>query len=272
MIRSLVFLISSAILMAACATSPTGRSQLMLVSPNQAVKASASAYPEKLKKYAEEGKLNTKPKMLERVKRITGQLIVEAEKMYPEAKQWDWEVALIDEPDTVNAWCMAGGKMAIYTGLIEKVKPTDDELAQVMAHEISHALANHVAEQMSVAMASQIGLAVLSATALKDNRYRSAALTGAALAATLAVSLPYSRAAEREADRIGIEIAARAGFNPYAAASLWKKMAKVNKGAPPEFLNTHPAAASREKTLLELAPKMMKYYHPNEHHLRYRFH
>jgi len=243
----------------------------MLVSPNQAVQASASAYPEKLKKYAEEGKLNTRPQMVDRVKRITGQLIVEAEKMYPEARSWKWEVALVDEPDTVNAWCMAGGKMAIFTGLIEKVNPTDDELAQVMAHEISHALANHVAEQMSVAMASQVGLAVLSATALKDNRYRSAALTGAALAATVAISLPYSRAAENEADRIGIEIAAKAGFDPHAAASLWHKMGKVNKSTPPEFLNTHPAAANREKTLRELAPQMMQYYHPNEHHLRYRF-
>ena len=243
----------------------------MLVNPMEAVKASESAYPEKLKKYAQEGKLNNRPKMLERIRRITGQLIVEAEKMYPEAKQWDWEVALIDEPDTANAWCMAGGKMAVYSGLIEKVKPTDDELAQVMAHEISHALSNHVAEQMSVAMASEIGLAILSATALKDNRYRSAALSGAALAAVVAVSLPYSRAAEKEADRLGIEIAAKAGFDPYAAASLWKKMGEVNEGSLPEFINTHPSAANRERTLLELAPQMMKYYRPEEHHLRYRF-
>ncbi len=271
MIRSLVFLLSTAIFLAACATSPTGRSQLMLVSPEHAVKASAMAYPEKLEKYKKEGKLNTDPQLVERIKRITGRLIVEAEKMYPEARSWDWEVALVDEPDTVNAWCMAGGKMAIYTGLIEQVKPTDDELAQVMAHEISHALANHVAEQMSVAMASQIGLAVLSATALKDNRYRSAALTGAALAATVAISLPYSRAAETEADRIGIEIAARAGYDPYAAASLWRKMGQVNKKSPPELLNTHPAASSREETLRQLAPEMMKYYQPEARHLRYRF-
>jgi predicted Zn-dependent protease len=271
MLRILIVIISATIFLAACATSPTGRSQLMLVSPDQAVEASTKAYPEKLKEYADKGKLNTDPKLLKRIRRITGQLIVEAEKMYPESRDWDWQVAVIDKPDTVNAWCMAGGKMAIYTGLIEKVKPTDDELAQVMAHEISHALSNHVAEQMSVAMASQVGLAILSATALKDSRYRTAALTGAALAATVAITLPYSRAAEGEADRVGIEIAAKSGFDPYAAASLWQKMGEVNTGSPPEFLNTHPAASSREEVLRQLAPEMMKYYHPQQRHLKYRF-
>ncbi|WP_456413343.1 M48 family metallopeptidase [Thiolapillus sp.] len=271
MLRSAIFLVVAVIFLAACATSPTGRTQLMLVSPDQAVKASATAYPEKLKEYAEAGKLNNHPRLLARVKNIAGRLIVEAEKMYPESRHWDWQIALIDEPDRVNAWCMAGGKMAVYTGLIAKIQPTDDELAQVIAHEISHALANHVAEQMSVAMASQLGLAALSATALKDSRYRTAALTGAALAATVAISLPYSRAAEEEADRIGIEIAAKAGYDPYAAASLWRKMGQVNKAAPPEFLSTHPSASNREQRLRRLAARMMRYYHPEERHLRYRF-
>ncbi|WP_456447619.1 M48 family metallopeptidase [Thiolapillus sp.] len=266
MIRRLLLPLIVTLLIGACSTSPTGRHQLMLVSPSQAVQASEKAYPEKLKEYAAKGKLNNKPRMLARVKRITGRLIAQAIRMYPESRNWQWEVVLIDDPEVVNAWCMAGGKMAVYSGLIEKIQPTDDELAQVMAHEISHALANHVAEQMSVAMASQLGLAVLSATALHDSRYRSAALTGAALAATLAIQLPYSRAAEAEADRIGIEIAARAGYDPNAAASLWRKMEQVSKDSPPELLNTHPSAANRQRTLSELAPKMMKYYHPDELH------
>jgi predicted Zn-dependent protease len=266
MIRRLLLPFLLTLLIAACATSPTGRHQLMLVSPSQAAQASEKAYPEKLKEYAGKGRLNNNPQMLARVKRITGRLIAQAVRMYPESRDWNWEVVLIDDPETVNAWCMAGGKMAVYTGLIEKLKPTDDELAQVMAHEISHALANHVAEQMSVAMASQLGLAVLSATALHDSRYRSAALTGAALAATLAIQLPYSRAAEAEADRIGIEIAARAGYDPHAAASLWRKMGEINKSSPPELLNTHPSAGNRQQTLAKLAPKMMKYYHPEESH------
>ena len=160
--------------------------------------------------------------------------------------------------------------MAVYSGLLKKIKPTDDELAQVMAHEISHAVANHVAEQMSIALASQVGLAVLSATALHDSRYRTAALSGAALAASLAIELPYSRKAEAEADRIGIELAAKAGYDPHAAVTLWQKMAKVGGSRTPEFLSTHPAPESRQKALQALVPQMMKYYHPDEPHPVYQ--
>jgi len=266
MIRKLFLSLVLALFLGACSTSPTGRHQLMLVSPSQAVQASEKAYPEKLKEYAAKGKLNTQPLVLARVKKITGRLIAQAVEMYPESRDWRWEVVLIDDPETVNAWCMAGGKMAIYSGLIEQLQPTDDELAQVMAHEISHALANHVAEQMSVALASQLGLAVLSATALHDSRYRTAALTGAALAATLAIQLPYSRKAEAEADRIGIELAARAGYDPRAAVSLWRKMGQLKGQAPPELLNTHPSAANRQKVLADLVPKVMPYYHPEASH------
>ena len=257
-------------LLSACSTTPTGRSQLMLVSPDAAVQASEAAYPKQLEKYRKEGKIDNDPAVVRRVKTITGRLVAEAIKDYPHTRNWKWQVVVIDDPEVVNAWCMAGGKMAVYTGLLNKVKPTDDELAQVMAHEISHAVANHVAEQMSIALASQIGLAVLSATALYDSRYRTAALTGAALAATLAIELPYSRKAEAEADRIGIELAAKAGYDPYAAASLWEKMGKVNKHSVPEFLNTHPSSASRQATLKALAPKMMKYYHPDAYHPVYQ--
>jgi len=259
-----------ALLLSACSTTPTGRSQLMLVSPETAVKASETAYPKQLEKYLKKGKVNNDPAVVARVKRITGQLVAEAIKDYPHTRNWKWEVVVIDDPEVVNAWCMAGGKMAVYTGLLEKVKPTDDELAQVMAHEISHAVANHVAEQMSVALASQIGLAVLSATALHDSRYRTAALTGAALAATLAIELPYSRKAEAEADRIGIELAAKAGFDPWAAPSLWEKMGKVSKHRVPELLNTHPSSANRQATLRALAPQMMKYYDPDAPHPIYQ--
>lgn len=270
----MVFLLVWVVTVSACATSPTsptGRGQLMLVSPDQAVSASAKAYPEKLKEWADKGKLNNDPALLRRVREITGRVVAQAIVNYPQSAKWDWQVAVIDDPEVANAWCMAGGKMAVYSGMIEKVHPTDDELAQVMAHEIAHALANHVAEQMSVALASQVGLAVLSAAALKDSRYRTAALTGAALAATVAITLPYGRKVEAEADRIGIELAARAGYDPRAAASLWRKMGQLNKSVPPEFLNTHPSASNREATLRELAPGMMKYYQPAASHPSYRF-
>lgn len=247
------------LLSTACTTSPTGRSQFMLVSPEQAISASKVAYFQTLKPLDDKGKIDNDPAVTRRVKLITGRLISQAIKQYPHTRNWEWSVKVIDDPETVNAWCMAGGKMAIYTGLLNKVKPTDDELAQVMAHEISHALANHTAEKMSVQMASQIGM-VAVAVAVSDSDYGGAALTGAALAATMAIELPNSRTAEKEADEMGIELAAKAGYNPYAAATLWEKMARVGGSSPPEFLSTHPSPGNRQSTLRRLAAKMMPYY------------
>lgn len=248
----------------ACSTSPTGRNQLMLVSPEQAISASKQAYVQTLKPLEDKGKIDNNPTLTKRVKRITGRLIAEAIQDYPRTRNWDWSVKVIDDPDTVNAWCMAGGKMAIYTGLLNKVKPTDDELAQVMAHEIAHALANHTAEKMSVAMASQLGILAIGAATSDSNR--GAALTGAALAANLAIQLPNSRTAEAEADRMGIELAAKAGYDPYAAATLWEKMGRVGGSNPPEFLSTHPAPGNRQATLRALAPQMEKYYQQKKNH------
>ncbi len=243
--------------LAACATSPTGRKQLMLVSEQQAISASRQAYVQEMGKYRQAGKLVSDPKLLRRVEVITGRLVAQAVKMRPDSGRWEWSVAVIDDPKTVNAWCMAGGRMALYTGLLRQVDPTDDELAQVMAHEIAHALANHSAERMSVAMASQAG--VIAAGVLSDNPGQ--AMATAAVAAKLAVDLPNSRTAETEADRIGIELAARAGYDPRAAASLWQKMGAVGGGtAPPAFLSTHPSDQQRQQRLGALATKMMPYY------------
>ncbi|TFG81300.1 MAG: M48 family peptidase, partial [Chromatiales bacterium] len=136
-------------LVSACATSPTGRRQLMLVSEQQAIAASKQQYVQTMGKLKSEGKLVTNEKVLKRVDTITGRLVAQAILMRPDTRAWEWSVQVIDDPKQVNAWCMAGGRMAIYTGLIQKVDPTDDELAQVMGHEISHALANHTAERMS---------------------------------------------------------------------------------------------------------------------------
>jgi predicted Zn-dependent protease len=150
---------------------------------------------------------------------------------------------------------MAGGRMAIYTGLIEKTQATDDEIAQVMGHEIAHALANHTAERMSMAMVSQAGVLAVGVAS------RDAATTmGAAAAASLAIGLPNSRTSEAEADRIGIELAAKAGYDPHAAVTLWQKMAKVGGDGPPQFLSTHPAPENRQQTLSALVPQMMPYY------------
>lgn len=259
LVRLPILLLLTIILLTACTTSPTGRSQLMLVSPEQAIVASKEAYIKTLKPLDDKGKIDNDQAVTKRVKLITGRLISQAIEKFPHTRSWEWSVKVIDDPEVVNAWCMAGGKMAIYTGLLKKVKPTDDELAQVMGHEIAHALANHTAEKMSVAMASQIGVMAV-AVAANDSKYRGAALTGAALAATYAVQMPNSRTAETEADQMGIELAAKAGYNPNAAATLWQKMAKAGGSTPPEFLSTHPSPGNRQATLRRLAPRMMPYY------------
>jgi predicted Zn-dependent protease len=180
--------------------------------------------------------------------------------MRPATAQWEWNIKVIDDPKVVNAWCMAGGKMAIYTGLIEKVQTTDAEIAQVMGHEIAHALANHQAEKMSVSMATSVGVAAVGVASDRPGL----AMSGAAVAAMLAVKLPNSRTAETEADRIGIELAAKAGYDPRAAVTLWEKMGQVGGSHPPQFLSTHPAPQNRKQTLGALVPRMMPYYESKE--------
>ncbi len=259
--RSLIlFLIVS--LMVACATSPTGRRQLMLISEESSIVSSKEAYLSTVGELDKAGKLEQDPAINARVKTITGRLITEAIKMRPDTANWEWSVVVIDDPETVNAWCMAGGRMAIYTGLLEKIEPTDDELAQVMGHEISHALAKHTAEKMSIQIATAVGVAVVGVAS--DNT--GVALTGAALAAMLAVNLPNSRAAEKEADRIGIELAARAGYDPAAAATLWQKMGAESKSQMAQFLSTHPAPENRQKKLAQLESEMAPYYRSNVSH------
>ena len=254
--RKPLLALATSVLVAACATSPTGRKQLMLVSEQQAISASRQAYAQEMGKYKQEGKLVTDPRLLNRVEQITERLVAQAVRMRPESAQWQWSVQVIDDPKTVNAWCMAGGRMAIYSGLIQKIDPTHDELAQVMGHEIAHALANHTAERMSMALASNAG--IMAAGVLSDNPNQSMAL--AAAAAQLAVQLPNSRTSENEADQIGIELAARAGYDPRAAITLWQKMGKAGGGAPPEFLSTHPSDATRQERLGKLVPKMLPAY------------
>jgi predicted Zn-dependent protease len=202
------------------------------------------------------GKIVEDPVVTRRVEGITSKLVAQAVMVRPETADWEWSVEVIDDPETVNAWCMAGGRMAVYTGLLQKIQPTDDELAQVMGHEISHALANHTAERMSVAMATSAGVAV--AGILSENSV--AAMGAAAAAAQLAIELPNSRTSESEADEIGIELAAKAGYDPRAAVTLWQKMGAVGGEGPPQFMSTHPAPENRQQKLGELAPKVQPFY------------
>lgn len=256
---SYLLLVWLVMLAAGCATSPTGRSQLMLISPKTAIAESEKAYINTVNAYDKKNKLVKAGALTQRIRTITGRLVTVAEKQYPRTRNWKWSVAVIDDPDTINAWAMAGGRMAVYTGLIEKLNLTDDELAQIMGHEISHALANHTAEKMSVAIATQLGVtAVGIATDASDK-----SMTVGAIAAQIAVQLPNSRTAESEADRIGIELAARAGYDPQAAVSLWQKMEKVSGSGPPQFLSTHPAPGNRQQTLRQLVPQMQQ-LQPNQ--------
>lgn len=247
--------------LAGCAANQiTGRNQLLIISEQQAIASSATAYTQMM------GQLDKKKQIepidaarTRKVRDITNRLIAQAVRLRPESKDWKWDVKVIDDPKTVNAFCMAGGKMAMYTGLLEQVKPTDDEIAQVMGHEIGHALAEHTREQMSIALTSQIALSA-AAIALGGREGADLGLTGASLAAVYAIQLPNSREAESEADRIGIEIAARAGYDPHAAVTLWEKMGKLGGKAPPQFLSTHPSPENRREALQKLGPQMEPYY------------
>jgi Zn-dependent protease with chaperone function len=253
--------IAAAAVLTGCATNTmTGRSQLMLVSEQQAIKGSVSAYSGMIGGFARKKKLELATARVRRVKEITNRLVAEAVRFRPDAASWNWEVQVIEEPKTVNAFCMAGGKMGIYTGFWEKLGASDDEVAAVMGHEIGHALASHTREKMSVGMAAGVGATLLAA--LVSSRSSSSFDTNRAAftsAAALAVTLPNSREAETEADQIGIELAARAGFDPRAAVTLWEKMAKQS-GARLEFLSTHPSPENRAQRLNELIAKVDPLY------------
>lgn len=247
-------------LLIACTTAPvTGRKELMLVSEADAISASTQAYQQVLQH--ESGKINDDPALAQRVRAITGRLVAQAIKYRPETASWKWQVVVIDEPQTLNAWAMAGGKMAVYTGLIHKLNLSDDEIAQIMGHEISHALAKHTAERMSTAAAEQLGLQLAAQIFGGGTATSQLALQGAALATTVGYELPHSGTQEAEADRIGIELAANAGYNPQAAVTLWQKMIQAfGERGKSDFLSDHPASEKRLETLAALVPQMMPYY------------
>jgi len=238
-----------------CATSPTGRTQFMVVSEQSAIAASSQAYTEMLDPLAVENRLNTDEALNRRIGPIADRIIRQAVAVRPDTRNWGWNLMIIDDPKMVNAWAMAGGKMAIYTGLITRLKPTDDELAQVLAHEIAHALAKHGAEKMSIAAATNAGVQTVGVATGYP-----VAMQGTALLAALAMTLPNSRAMESEADRIGIELAAKAGYNPNAAITLWDKMGQLGGAGQPAFLSTHPQPAVRREELKSLVPAMMPLY------------
>lgn len=258
-------------LLSGCATnSMTGRSQLMIVSETAAVAKSANMYSAMISQYDEKGKLYQDQATLDRVHKITNRLVERAIEYRPETSRWEWQVNVIDDDDTVNAACMSGGKMVLFTGLLNKINPTDDELAQVMGHEISHALAKHSAEKMSVAAIGSAVVAVAAvAVAASDKSHSSQQRQQnientqkiAALGAMAFITLPNSRTTETEADRMGIELAARAGYDPAASITLWKKMmAESGQKSRRDFMSTHPSPLNRIDFLTKMQPPMQIMY------------
>ena len=249
-------------LLVGCTSSPlTGRSQYLLVSESMAVSQSAAAYTQMMGELDKKKRIEADTPRAQKVREITDRLIAQAVRVRPDSKDWAWEVKVIDDPKTVNAFCMAGGKMAIYSGMWEKLKATDDEIAQVMGHEIAHALADHTRERMSIAMTSAAvtTAAAVAITIAGGDERAGLALSGAQLASVLAIQLPNSREGESEADQIGIELAARAGFDPKAAVTLWEKMGKEG-GGPPQFLSTHPSPQNRAARLAQLGTQVAPLY------------
>lgn len=241
----------------------------MIVSESAAINKSSSLYESMIDAYDKKNKVSSDAALNERVQKITNRLVERAVLYKPDAQKWDWQVNVI-ESEEVNAFCMAGGKMAVYTGLLDKIQPSDDELAQVMGHEISHALANHTAEKMSVDILSKIAVAAVTvAVAASDqstnqNQRRQNMNTTqdlAILAGAAFVTLPNSRGAETEADKLGIELAAQAGYNPQAAITLWEKMmAETGNKSKGDFMSTHPSPPNRIEAFQALQEPMQKIY------------
>lgn len=264
---SALLCISLALVIGGCATttkdsvSGVKRQQLLLLPESQITSMASASYLQTLKESDKKKTLNTNQAQLERVRGISNKLIAQVGVFRPDASKWKWEVN-VDKNDQVNAYCMPGGKIMVYTGLIDKLNATDDELGAVIGHEIAHALREHGRERMSAALIQQVGLAGFAAYlgTSKNKTTANAGMQAAALGTTLFFALPNSREQEREADRIGLELAARAGYNPDAAITLWQKMSAQNEAKPPEFLSTHPSNDSRIVNLRALAPQVRPLY------------
>ena len=256
-------LLPATLLFTACQTVQTTqggtvgveRKQTMMLSSAEVDKAAVQAYQQTMQQAAKKGLLNGNVAQVARVKGIAQRLIPATAVFRPDAPRWAWEVNVITSKD-VNAWCMPGGKMAVYTGLIEQIKVTDDELAAVMGHEIAHALREHGRERASqqAAQSAVIGIGA----ALLGIGDAGAGLVN--IVADVTIGLPYSREFEVEADRIGVELAARAGYDPRSAVTLWQKMGQTGGSAPPQFLSTHPSPQNRARDLTDYAARVMPLY------------
>ena len=258
----LLLCLSTLTTLGGCSSTTSGgavggdRKQLLLVSSQQLNQMAAQSYAKLKADAAAQGTLNQDHALLQRVTAIAGRIEPQTRTFRADAPAWQWEVNLISS-NQINAFCMPGGKIMVYTGLARQLNLSDDELAVVIGHEISHALREHSREQVSQAIAAQTAIGV--ASALLGLGQGSADVAGAGYQALIATR--FSRTDEDEADRIGLELMARAGYDPRAGVTLWQKMINASHGSqPPAFLSSHPTNDSRVQTIQSLLPVVMPLY------------
>jgi metalloendopeptidase OMA1, mitochondrial len=231
---------------AGCASAPyTGRSQLMLVSEGQEVASGEQAYRHILR----DSVLSEDSETLRIVRRVGERIARAADK-----PEYHWDFRMINDPEMINAFCVPGGKVAVYTGIFP-VARDEAGLAVIMGHEVAHALLRHSGERMSQAGILGTGMALAGASGINPQ-----ILQALGLGASVGLFLPFSRAQESEADRVGLILMAKAGYDPRVALEVWERMARNEKGAPPPFLSTHPGYDTRVQQLRSFMPEALRYY------------
>jgi predicted Zn-dependent protease len=260
--RLIAFCIASITLFSACTTTTrpgvvgVNRQQLMMASQSEVERLSAISFNEQNKKAQERKILITSGPQYDRLINIANRLIPQTTHFRDDTQKWNWQLSLINSP-VLNATCAPGGKITFYTGIIDQLNLNDDEIAAIMGHEIAHALREHGRERLSQAMAQS----TITNIALAAAGGYGAQINAANQVARYVLVLPNSRQHESEADAIGVELAARAGYNPRAAISVWQKMMKATQGKnPPEFLSTHPSGETRIEQLSALMPAVEPLY------------
>lgn len=261
--KQLIFLLCVTLFFISCETVPiTGRQQLSLIPSGTILAMSFNSYDDFLSKH----KVITNTEESQMVKRA-GQRIQHAVGQYfhehnmsDRLEGYQWEFNLVDDKN-INAWCMPGGKVVVYTGILP-ITRDETGLAVIMGHEIAHAVANHGDERMSQGLIAQMGgIALAVALSERPRETNDLFVVAYGLGAQIGVLLPYSRLHESEADRLGLIFMAMSGYDPHSALDFWQRMLSSKHGAsPPEFLSTHPADAARIKNIERLIPEAMEYY------------
>jgi predicted Zn-dependent protease len=249
-------------LIVACATAPlTGRTQLSLISDSQILSMSNDQYREVIG----QSTLSRNQKQVGLIRNVGKRVAKATEEFLREnnlgdqVSKYEWEFNLIEDKKTMNAWCMPGGKIAFYTGILPVCRD-EEGVAAVMGHEVAHAVANHGRERMSQGLLQQLGAVALSvALSSKPAQTQQLFMTAYGAGTTVGLMLPFSRAQESEADRIGLTLMAKAGYDPHAAVGLWQRMRDSGAGKTPEILSTHPAPETRIKDIESHLPEAMKH-------------